>query len=432
MQEVLGLLRVVHHIEELLVVAIGVDVLVPLVPQHAPALAVPLVLHVLVAPVLDPLAKDALPRQVVDVGVFGPGGVQEGGQHVVEVDKAGIPLSRRHLFGPVDDEGDLAGGVVGEEFLVGAQVPQHLAVVAGEEDQGVVVEVQLLEFFHDPPHLEVHVGDGRRVHLPHPLHRLRGGQVAQGLVLLRQQAQGGLGDRGGGQLALVHLGPLVGDVQGGMGVDEPGPEEEGPPAPLLVQVLDRAVGHPVGAVQLFGHQGPLGLHVEAVAHPVDALQVAVPLLLQKEHVVVGLPVGGDLVHVEEVVKAVHPPLGLKVHLSHGAGVVAVVREDLGEGGQIVGQGLGLGPEVVVVKAVVAVGEPGEQVVPGGDADRVGGVGVFIHPPLGGQGVDVGRLHEVGPVAAQIVAAQLIAGDEEDVGTPVLLVDSVTHGNHPFH
>ena len=188
----------------------------------------------------------------------------------------------------------------------------------------------------------------------------------------------------------------------------------------------------MGAVQLFGHQGPLGLHVEAVAHPVDALQVAVALLLQKEHVVVSLPVGGDLVHVEEVVKTVHPPLGLKVHLPYGAGVVAVVREDLGEGGQVVGQGLGLVPEVVVVKAVVAVGEPGEQVVPGGDTDRVGGVGVFIHPSLGGQGVDVGRLHEVGPVAAQVVAAQLIAGDEEDVGTPVLLVDSVTHGNHPFH
>ena len=277
----------------------------------------------------------------------------------------------------------------------------------------------------------VAVGDAGRVELPHPLEGGVVGQVAQGLVLLGQQAQGGLGDRRGRQLAGVHLGPLVGRVKGRVGVDKAGPEEEGPPAPLLVQVLDRAVGHPAGAVQHLGQQAALGLHVEAVAHPVKTLHPAVALLFEKLQIAVRLPGGGTLLHGEEVVEPAGPPLGLKVHLSHGAGVVAAVREDLGEGGQLVGEGRGVGGPAVVVKLVVPAAQPGEQPHAGGDADRVGGVGVFIHPSLGGQGVDVGRLHEVGPVAAQVVAAQLVAGDEEDIGAPVLPVDAKAHEGSSF-
>ena len=58
---------------------------------------------------------------------------------------------------------------------------------------------------------------------------------------------------------------------------------------------------------------------------------------------------------------------------------------------------------------------GHQAAAGGRADRGGGVSVGKSHALAGEPVDVGRLVQIGPIAAQIGPAQVVHQDEHEVG-----------------
>ena len=199
------------------------------------------------------------------------------------------------------------------------------------------------------------------------------------------------------------------------------------------------MGRPEGQVQ---EERPVGTHALRVVHELDGAvhevlgDVVAVLRLRRrvdEVVVVGER-GAELVGLalEEPVEAVETPLEGPVverpgrralfhrgqmPFAHGEGGIALVVEDLGHGGGVTGDVAGHVGEAGVEVAhrphadgvVVATGE---QRGPGGGTQR-GDVEVGVAEPVGGEGVDVGRV-DVGSVAAELGEPEVVEEDHDHV------------------
>ncbi|SIJ31318.1 Uncharacterised protein [Mycobacteroides abscessus subsp. abscessus] len=378
--------------------------------------------------------EEGEPRET-PIGVVGdPAGagvrdLDEGGGEVEQGDGVGVPAGEDHLGGACDDERDpgrllVRGHLVPEPFL-----PEHVAVIARDDDDGVRVKSEIAQARHDRPDVVVDVGHGGIVGPPgtadildgrlpfvEPGHRPQ--PVAVGIDgRVGNLGVGGVGDGRLGEAVPVLPGRFVRVV----GVDERGDHEErlvlagrlvrplpvaqvaqGPEDHLVVEVLldvrrrrargEDGVGLVVPLEPVVERSRPVGDHVE-----VGRVDVGRQPLL--EAVVL---VGAD---------EVHPP--------DEGGVVAELAQPVGERRHRSGE------VIAVVEAVDLRGHaPGHHRRPRGGAQRSRPVGTVEDGTGFCELVDVrgqGRLVAVG---AESFGRHLVGLDDDDVRGLHMLVTSL--------
>ena len=94
-----------------------------------------------------------------EFGVFDAGGVERGGGDVERDDRVFADGAGLEMAGPANDERDVGAGIV--EPLFAAE--EAAAVIAEDEDDGVVEEAVFFEFIEGDAELAVPVVDGIEV-----------------------------------------------------------------------------------------------------------------------------------------------------------------------------------------------------------------------------------------------------------------------------
>jgi hypothetical protein len=304
-----------------------------------------------------------------------------------------------------DDEGDADGLLVRVLLAVEAVASLEVAVVGEEDDGGVVAQSLRVQEAEERADVVVEVLD----------HGVVAPQVVAALGRSRLLRWGRPGGRGGDvwrehQLAVAPAGEV------GLRRDERGvrrldgeDEKEGPAAVALLG--EEALGEPEEPVGLVAvdaaRRGIVVDEVVRVERIVAELEGAPALESATER-----PGDGREAALAREGAAAARMGAEQVPLADVRGLVAGVAELVGDralgGGHAPADG-GDEPAVGVL--------PGHQGEAAGDADRVGHARVGEAQALGRQPVDV-RRGDVGiAVAAQRVAPELVADDEEDVGAP---------------
>ena len=207
-----------------------------------------------------------------------------------------------------------------------------------------------------------------------------------------------------------------------MGPHEARHEEERARAIARLEEADGLVDHPVGGMQALlvcprVRDPRVVLHTGSV-HVGEFTQ----LVLEEAHVVVGdvlvhpvgqvrLTVVTDVAVVQaHVLEAAAEARRVHVHLADHGRLVAAVAHLLREHMVV------LPRDTVLVSHAARAGRrpTREEGGAGGNATRTRRVGVLEQHAVGGECVEVGRLHIRVPVHAQAIAPHLIAHDEEDV------------------
>ena len=400
-------------------------------------------------PVQDEGAGDA--AFMAEVFVHVEGGVAEVGPGGA-VGMVGVGLAHAVEGGAGVEGGEAeAGGAIeaeGTPLVAGA-------VVAGEEDEGVVELAVLFQVGEDAAHAEVDVFDhgGEGGHAPGEVLATIGGEGIPGGVGLAGEAvgdgfliDGDLGARRefgvggdeaefflpletpgaedipalavGGHVAVDgFLGGLDGEVGGGVGeVEEPRFGMRNAECGIrngnlagLFEKLEGVVGEDVGDVKVVGGVGEFGFGGGGEA---DILG-GVPLVLG---------VGEEVFVAEVVLKAARDGSGgAHVPLADHPGGIAGGTEDFGHGG-------GVGQEVAGVGGGLAgagfgIGEGADAGLVGVQAGHEGGPGGAAAGRVveggktqaaGGEAVDVGR-GDLAAETTEVGVAKVVGQDDEDVG-----------------
>lgn len=266
------------------------------------------------------------------------------------------------------------GAVAVVEIRMHAPFPVG-AVIAGEEDDGAVLQSGLAEAVENPTHLSVHAGDHGRLVLFRlgPVAVRIGGVVRNLHAVARLAAQG-----------VVSMGNGIGEKE------EPGR------LVLSRHELQGGAGEEIGRVGA-GFQGQL--------FPIT------PEMGRR--VVVGIPVG----HVDQrLIETV--ALG-------SAGTIGPAEPPLAENGRPVARrpeqvghgplaGTDIGAAVVPDEGVSGVLAQ-QQGGAGGGADGAARIGLGETDPFGRHPIEAGRENLFLPVAAEVAVAQVVGQNEEDIG-----------------
>ena len=245
------------------------------------------------------------------------------------------------------------------------------AVVAGEDDQGVVGQAGPIQRRHDPPHARIQARDHRRI----------GGIQRDGRVLLLELAL---------EARDVFRRRL--DFQVRLNVGQV--EEEGAGA-VAVDELDGLAAKNIGgeaAGRLLGLAAPQGLG--EVLPGLARGQVAVSF-------------------VEAAVQRVDPVAAAAMPLADQRRGIAPVLQGAGDS-HLGGRQVGAVGGHAVMDGVAA----GQQAGARGRADRRGCVPAGVHRPLRRQPVEVGRPPGRPPGEADVVPAQIVTEDHDDVGRTI--------------
>ena len=311
-------------------------------------------------------------------------------------------------------------------------VAEHLAVIAGEDDQGIVGEAELREGGENPPDFVVHQGDHRVIRRDDPLDL--GGAVlgeAAGdprVALLRRGGQDGgavrqlrrATERGGDGRGVVAVHPFLRGDEGVVRVVEVGPEEERSVgvAPLPEEI-DRPLADPAAVVRLRGERVEADRIVPGAPEPVGGRRRIEGRMLRLQPAVIGVlrravgRVVRPFVDPEAVVGVA--PLGApavtgrQVHLADHAAIVSGGGERRREAFLAGRQRHPIGPEAVRVGIA-----RGQQAGARGRADRTLHVAALEEGALGGERIEVRRADRLVPVAAERVVPLLVGAEQQDI------------------
>ena len=329
-------------------------------------------------------------------------------------------------IGCADQQRDMDDGVVQLALVVDAVVEQVVAVVRGVDDDGIVEQSLAFEPAEDLADLLVDHGQAGVVVLAQATHPLRGGVAGlddgHAVAVL-------VAPHFGEQLVGHALEFFVGDVGHGDGVvvvlvdealrrvvrivraEEADVQVERFFAFPAVDPLEGAVADEDVGVEFLG-QGPddgTQFVVEVGVGLVQIVRWLVPGLLHGPVPVARLAIVHERALVPLLGDALVEAGGRQVGLADAGAVVAAVA-------QTAGPVEATRRAVETVDAGVVRVEPGVEGGPAGDAggrraERVGEDHAAV-----GQAVEVRGAHPVGAGAVHGVAALLLGGDEEDVGS----------------
>ena len=324
----------------------------------------------------------------VDGAVGGDGDAgefAEGGEEIEVADGFGADGAGLRAAGPAEDAGDAVAGFGDVEFHAAQGAGRAVgtvrafvaiqgfgAVVAGEDDEGVVTEVVGVEVFQEAADGVVHLGD-----------------IA---VVL-------------GAVGVVHVGVETGEFLGGgdgfVGFVEPEIQEEGF-AGGGVEEADGFIDDEAGGIALERADGL------AVADEVGG---------------VGVARGGVVLRVEPVVEAVVAGRGfgaideaVEMPFAGVTGAVAGAFEERGDGDFVRAEAdAGARGNPVADAGTVGVAA-GHETGAGRRADGEGRVAVGELDAVGGEAVEVGGLNRRVGEAREVAVAEVVAEEDDDVGT----------------
>ena len=304
--------------------------------------------------------------------------LQQGGGHVLQLADVGIALALGQVALPADDEGHHQRALVHAVMVeVAVVIVQRLAVVGDEDDDGVLLQVQVVQLGEDLLDAAVHVGH-RAVVL--------GDDIVRIGAAFRHPAPDVVAEG----LEVVHL--LHALVIGIKGV-----------------ALEEHVVEGGG-----GQVGRVGIHVAQEQHE-GLVFLGQPLQFGNRHVVQILRLVGAAVVVvrapagEGEVGVVAPAAGVALE-AHAGGVVAVVPQDLRQHRHAVDDGL-LGERHHIRAEAVPAGH--HVGIAGGGGD-VGGEAVVEGDAALGVLADMGRGQPPVAVVAHVVAAQAVNAEEQKI------------------
>ena len=372
--------------------------------------------------------------EVFRVEPFLGGKASQGAQRRIDVDqfhqRVGRPSPRNARARR--DEGHAQGRLVGHGLGVQAMVAQHLAVVAGKDDDGVTGHAPSFDRLDDPSHLVVDQFDGRAILSARNGDFVVGEVAPAGVDPVRTAFTRAAHGRRHPRVP-VPVGVCLGRIEGIVGTHEADEEVPGVIAGHGVDPFGGAAAD-VGVLE-----GLRGQHrvVGRVPDPAPRFPGRVvrpeaiekPLLLQPEPV--GTP--GMVRHAR-----VHLALAL-----HGMGesppehpgpvaVAAVVGVRLGQvqfphaphpvlrvpQPGVIGRDMPRQVAVVVQASQPRGLEPAGQADAGGRADRGVGDALGEADPALRQPVEIRRAHERRSRGRQVIVAVLVVHDEEEIGASV--------------
>ncbi len=335
--------------------------------------------------------------------------------------------------GDAYQQGHLERLLISAGFSKEAVIADQIAVVAGENYNGVIAQTVLIQCRQDVTHCAIYLGDHTQVlGAQHPAtslrpdifviqYRLSEPLFSHQLLDQRRVRRWPLA-KGGAYGYLIRCIQVVeGGIVGPVGLDEADVEDEGT-LPVLTQKASGMAGLEGGLGQLLRQLGRPGARKDLGPVPLvirfEALfQQKVMVVCEERAVLLFGEVTAILViHTQPVLKAV---LGDDFVAQMP---LAVIAADIIRRHQF-SYGWDLGPERDVVgRAAVAVRvQAGHDRRAGRRADRLRDVGVLKEHTLASQPVQDRRLNHAVAITAQGVSSLLVGEDKQQIGFPTHLV-----------
>ena len=144
-------------------------------------------------------------------------------------------------------------------LLIGVQIPQHLSVIRGKDDDRIVFKSCLTQRIQDSPYIVIHPGYCPGVVLPHTVDVLFIREIRYALQFLAQTRQ----RRDTGSMLrhfpVIQMAETVGRRKRRMGLNEPRPDKERPVLSRpFIQDIDGPVRYPVRTGEFIRQSDLLG------------------------------------------------------------------------------------------------------------------------------------------------------------------------------
>ena len=361
-------------------------------------------------------------QQVFAVRERGSFAARDAGERGQDVAQFAQTLHAPVRVGSGDDQRHVGAAAVGKALAVQVMVAQHLAMIAGEHDDGVGGQR-----FEQAANLVIEMRDaGVVADLRFANHRgIRWAGI--GILLAAMQTPRFrvvpvAGERRGDLLAAVEVEVAGGRVERRMRADVGHVQEKRHRVIPAAQEIERAVGNPVRRMVFFlvrprARDPRIALYAAVVHVPQRAQLVFEPvqIVVRPRLIFAG---GGVLAAVImkiavvqlDVVKAHQTAQRVHVHLAHALRVVAQPR-------QLAGQRVFIAPRHAVAiahAAMVLLRKSGQKRRARRDAGRAGGVHVRKVRAVRGERIQIGRFYVRVPGNAKAVAAKLVGDDQHDI------------------
>ena len=411
--------RIGREVVELLGIGAAADVFVCAAADHQQrgdgALAEIFPQHLVMAAAAGDMGQQASPVDGGGIVGRGPiaGDFRQGRQEVDGGDRLRHP-ARPALAGEGDDQRHAGRILMPVHLVPEPALAQHVAMIGGEEGDGLAFEPAIAQGLHQAAELIVDIGDGAVIG---PARRADMGLGDLGAVHVRDMAQAlpmGIGRiRRGRELRQVDLVLAVAvpifrqDRIGIMGMGHGDDEAEGPvvgAARLVEEPAPRGIDHLLVEIELVGAPAGPGLgHREHVVVPARPDLRLLPIRRPAE-------IRGIDIRRQPLLEAMELVGAAEMHLAGEGRAVAGLAEVMGEGRNVGGE---IGR---IVEGPDPCGPtPRHHGEARGRAERAGAISGVEDRAAIGQRLDVGRLDQLVAVDRQKARRHLVGHDEEDVG-----------------